>query len=313
MDRLLRQTLKASEGAATSACLDAETLAAWFDGGLKGAALEDAQAHAASCGRCRAIVSAMARGPAEAGPHKKGLEEPRRFGLRWLAWAAPLSAAAAAVVLWIVVPTGGPPAPPVVDQVAAKSDAVAAPAPAEAPAPAPAAPPAPAAAPAAAAPSPAAVGALEAAPKVAAQAPAPAPRDELRRDRAAGLTAETVAGFAAVPIIVSSPDASIRWRLTGSAVERSDDEGATWTTALADAGEPLTAASAPSPTICWVVGRAGTVLVSTDGRTFVRKTFPEAADLTSVEAADARSASVTTADGRVFVTADGGVSWKLRS
>ena len=292
IDRLLRQTLESKGGAAaTSACLDAETLAAWFDGTLPGAALEHAQAHAASCGRCRAIVSAMAR--ADAGP-LAGSEEPqRRSGLRWLAWAAPLTAAAAAVVLWVVVPTVRPPAPaPAVvrapapvevqrqaqtDELKTESGTLQA---ANGGAAAPSAPPVAAAAPV--------TGALEAAPPPAAAARALAPQADLRRDRASALTAETVAGFAAAPIVVASPDASIRWRLAGSSVERSADGGATWNAALADAGQQLTAGSAPSSTICWVVGRAGTVLLSTDGRTFVRASFPEAVDLTAVEAADAR-------------------------
>jgi len=67
--------------------------------------------------------------------------------------------------------------------------------------------------------------------------------------------------------------------------------------------------SSPSPSVCWLVGGAGTVLLSTDGRSWRRLAFPETVDLLSVAATDQDNASVTTADGRVFVTADGGQSW----
>jgi photosystem II stability/assembly factor-like uncharacterized protein len=73
----------------------------------------------------------------------------------------------------------------------------------------------------------------------------------------------------------------------------------------------LTTGSSPSRDICWIVGRAGVVLLTTDGATWQRRPIPETVDLTVVRAVDARSATVTTADGRQFVTADGGVTWTL--
>jgi len=74
----------------------------------------------------------------------------------------------------------------------------------------------------------------------------------------------------------------------------------------------LTAGAAPSANVCWLVGRAGAVILSTDGRAWRRLTFPEQIDLTAVTAVDARTATVTTADGRRFETADGGRTWRLR-
>ncbi len=71
----------------------------------------------------------------------------------------------------------------------------------------------------------------------------------------------------------------------------------------------LTAGASPSPSVCWVVGRNGTVLRSTDGRTWTGVNIPEAADLVSVDATDASIAIVTTADGRRFRTSDGGRTW----
>src|SRR4051794_38580481 len=54
IEQLLRQRLDSSSDEAADVCLDAETIAAWMDGGLSGAALERAQMHAADCGRCQA-------------------------------------------------------------------------------------------------------------------------------------------------------------------------------------------------------------------------------------------------------------------
>ena len=92
----------------------------------------------------------------------------------------------------------------------------------------------------------------------------------------------------------------------------SADSGTTWEAAPAPSITELTAGSAPSTSVCWVVGRGGVVLVTTDGRTWRRVAFPEATDLTAVRARDGRSASVTTADGRPFSTTDGGVTWVPR-
>ncbi len=92
-------------------------------------------------------------------------------------------------------------------------------------------------------------------------------------------------------------------------IQRSADQGATWDRLSSGATEDLTAGAAPSPTVCWIVGRAGTVLRSTDGREWQRVTFPEHTDLVAVQAADSVAATVTTADGRTFRTSDGGRTW----
>ena len=113
---------------------------------------------------------------------------------------------------------------------------------------------------------------------------------------------------------VVAPDNSVRWRVDDSRVVlRSDDNGATWTISYtAGADVELTAGASASPTVCWFVGRAGAVILTTDGRQWRTVKFPERTDLVSVTASGPRSASVTTADGRVFATADGGATWTRR-
>jgi hypothetical protein len=114
---------------------------------------------------------------------------------------------------------------------------------------------------------------------------------------------------AAGTVIVSSSQAS-RWRIVpGGAVERSTDGGSTWQTQQTGATVTLVGGASPSPSVCWLVGPAGTVLLSTDGRSWQRVAFPEATDLISVRATDETIAAVTTSNGRTFSTRDGGLTW----
>jgi hypothetical protein len=86
-------------GPSEGGCLDADTLAAWADGALDAAALATAEAHAADCARCQAMLSAMAMtAPAGATAAATSWWMP---SLRWL---VPLTAAAAAVLVWTIVP-----------------------------------------------------------------------------------------------------------------------------------------------------------------------------------------------------------------
>ena len=100
VERLLQQSLKKPrDGSVTEFCLDAETVAAWVDGGLSGTTLEMAQSHVADCARCQALVGTAARLDSLA-----PLSQPQRASRRWLAWAVPLTAAAAGIALWVAVP-----------------------------------------------------------------------------------------------------------------------------------------------------------------------------------------------------------------
>ncbi|MDP2318211.1 MAG: hypothetical protein Q8O42_02570 [Acidobacteriota bacterium] len=102
-DRRLEDALKhelraAGSAPAPSSCLDAETVAAWMDGGLDSQAIVMAEAHASNCARCQALLGTLAQTvPAAAVP------EPRTARL-WRWWFAPLAATAAAVTVWMVVP-----------------------------------------------------------------------------------------------------------------------------------------------------------------------------------------------------------------
>jgi hypothetical protein len=104
-----------------------------------------------------------------------------------------------------------------------------------------------------------------------------------------------------------------RWRIVASQdLERSTDNGRTWERVPIDPPASLTNGTAPSPLICWIVGRAGVVLVTNDAGHFTRLAFPETVDLSAVQATDLLNATVATADGRTFVTTDGGKTWAAK-
>ena len=132
---------------------------------------------------------------------------------------------------------------------------------------------------------------------------------ETRRETAAS-TDRLLARPAPPPgssIQVLSPNRAVQWRVTGDLVERTTDGGSTWSTAGALGS--ITSGSAPSAQVCWLAGRGGLVVRTTDGVNWSRLPFPETVDLVAVGAVSAQTATVTAADGRVFATANGGQYW----
>jgi hypothetical protein len=110
--------------------------------------------------------------------------------------------------------------------------------------------------------------------------------------------------------IVRSPDPQILWRISsGRFVERSNDAGATWRSQWTSVNAHVVAGSAPSVDTCWLVGRGGFVLLTTDGRKWRAIEPPANADFVAVEASSADAATVTSTDGRTFDTVDGGKHW----
>jgi len=141
------------------------------------------------------------------------------------------------------------------------------------------------------------------------------------RDVAQELAAGRAGAGGTNGIEIRSPDPTYRWRILPPAgIQRSTDGGTTWASVdPLSRGQRfqngptnvLTAGSSPSRDVCWIVGRAGSVLLSTDGATWQRRPFPESTDLTSVRATSATNAVVTAADGRQLITSDGGATWRV--
>jgi putative zinc finger protein/photosynthesis system II assembly factor YCF48-like protein len=175
------------------------------------------------------------------------------------------------------------------------------------------------------APAPPAASAPRGEPNAAAEA-APARKDEHPLephppDRAAPLAAvpadqESTAALAkaAKPaadraVVIALTDPRVAWRLRDASIERSNDAGKTWRAQPSTDATGLLAGSAPSATICWVAGRNGLVLRTTDGEHWKRLAPPTAGDLIDIRARDASNATVRTAVGERFSTRDGGQSW----
>jgi hypothetical protein len=153
--------------------------------------------------------------------------------------------------------------------------------------------------------------------KAAAAAP-PAPPSTAAQTRAvsaivgAATRAQETVLAPAGPItpVIRSADGTTTWRLgPGGVIASSRDGGATWQPQTTGASADLLAGSAPIRTICWVVGRSGTVLLTTDGERWQVRPFPEHVDLAAVAARDERIATVITNNGRRFTTMDGGATW----
>lgn len=110
--------------------------------------------------------------------------------------------------------------------------------------------------------------------------------------------------------VVHSPDPDVLWRISsGRFVERSSDAGSTWRVQWTNANAHVVAGAAPSVETCWLVGRNGIILLTTDGKKWRTIAPPADADFVDVAATDASSATVTTTDDRKFTTSDGGKRW----
>src|SRR5688500_17826314 len=97
-DAWLGNTLRRTTATAADGCLDAETLAAWADGGLNAQAAAAVELHASNCSRCMAVLATLER-TAPVAPVADAWTLARVFR-----WVAPLAAAATAVAIWVAVP-----------------------------------------------------------------------------------------------------------------------------------------------------------------------------------------------------------------
>jgi len=76
--------------------------------------------------------------------------------------------------------------------------------------------------------------------------------------------------------------------------------------------EDLLLGSAPSEKVCWIAGKAGTLLLTTDGgKHWKHLDSPITEDIGGIKAEDAHDASIWDATHqKTFETNDGGVTWK---
>lgn len=324
LERVLGPALRNSLRDGSDACPDAETLAAWSENGLLPGVRSQVDIHLATCGRCQAHLAALARSEpvAERSPARVS----RSLLWRWL---IPAAAGATALAVWLAVQPDSPRPAPSSPQVAgpestariAEAPAIQAEAPLSArkdaaPPPAQAIPPA-AAAPARSRAKMSGQGARGSASerdlaegRTTAKSEAKTRAEETFVAAAPSVAAASPAADAVASLEIVSSDRSVRWRILGAELEHTVDGGATWTKQPTGTTVPLTAGVSPSPGVCWIVGRHGTVLRSIDGRTWQTVPFPEVADLIEVQSSGPAQATVTTTDARRFTTTDGGATWK---
>lgn len=336
MDEVLqRLSGYASDTPPTPACLDAETAAAWLAGELPIASREATLAHVADCARCQQLLATLTRLEKEDAPAAEpAVTRP------WWTYLVPIGVVATMIAIVVGLPRQTPSSPPAAPPKPAQTQALRdlesrfEPAPtnekkeadntvnqrkaldrdksdaktklAER-----AQPAGSAAAPLQAASEPATKNAA-----VARAAPPPqAPAQQRAQDAVGTLRGNEQLKDAKVPgaVVIPSPDRNVQWRVRGAIVERSTDAGATWTETPIGWTADWTAGSAPSTSVCWLVGRGGAIARTTDGRTWERVGFLSQTDLSAVQASDAQTATITTADGRTFWTNDAGHTWWTRA
>ncbi len=113
-------------------------------------------------------------------------------------------------------------------------------------------------------------------------------------------------------VTITSRDGNSLWRLrSGGVIEHSVDGGSMWLPQVSGISTDLLAGSSPSEKVCWVVGRAGTILLTTDGGGHWTKIdSPTPDDLGYVTATDDQSVRIADiANRRRFSTSDGGQNW----
>jgi Photosynthesis system II assembly factor YCF48 len=119
-------------------------------------------------------------------------------------------------------------------------------------------------------------------------------------------------GFENAKFILAS-NGTVQWRLLSAGrIEQSVDSGVTWVAQNSGVKVELLAGSAPSEAVCWIVGRSGTILRTTDGGGHWSKVVsPMRGDVAGVQAVDAMTATIfDAAKSARFVTRDGGATWE---
>jgi hypothetical protein len=325
LDAILRQAMSDVPGAATPECADAQALAAYWDKSLALRDRERLEAHLGDCTRCQMQLAAIARAEESARDATAKARVPwyRRWQL-----AVPAMAAAAAVLVFIAIrrPAKEESGTEVVAMAKREAPAAELNMPERAPAPAPSI----AAAPAAPASNEIAMNQPQVEARERAESKAYVASRSLSEQAAVPNAAPMIAGGGAaamvpgaasggtaaaaqIAVTIPSPDHSGTWIVgKNGMVEWRDANGASH---LQHSGvtTDLTAGIAVSASVCWIVGRSGTVIRTIDGgEHWLLITAPASENLVAVSASSGSDATITTASGQRFATTDGGASWRLQ-
>jgi hypothetical protein len=120
-------------------------------------------------------------------------------------------------------------------------------------------------------------------------------------------------GFDNAKVILAS-NGTVRWRLLSAGrIERSSDGGVTWVAQNSGVNVELIGGSAPSNAVCWIFGRGGTILKTTDGGGhWTKVAWPDAGEIVGIQGLDAMHAIAY--EGGLglaarLATNDGGETW----
>jgi len=277
LDQWLQRANAGADVVVTASCLDAETAAAWVEGGLTGHALARAEAHTANCPRCQALLRTLSElQPAAA--REAGEPTGARvlsWWAGWRTWLLPLGAAATlmvAVLVWTRTP-----APVVAPGAADTIDS-------------------------------ARIAAVTQPPSDDRQLnpTSAASGSPLAAELQAARSAASLENVTAAVVELAPPGEPARWRLVMGLLEQR--RGTAWQV-VSEVGGPWTAGSAPVSTVCWLVGLRGAVARTSDGTAWTRLRIPRVDDLVNVRATSATAASVTTRNGETLSTTDAGATW----
>jgi hypothetical protein len=111
-------------------------------------------------------------------------------------------------------------------------------------------------------------------------------------------------------ILISPVDHSVYWSLQNFGMIYRSVDHKTWTLQPTGVQADLLAGTATSGTVCWAVGRKGTILLTTDGMHWEQIKSPTTSDVVGITAAGKDVATIFTSGGVNYSTFDGGSNWE---
>jgi photosystem II stability/assembly factor-like uncharacterized protein len=136
-------------------------------------------------------------------------------------------------------------------------------------------------------------------------------REKVARDDVGQMAAALEQKMLPAIAVITAPGGRVQWRAGAlGRIERSTDGGRSWELQTTGVDAELLAGAAASEQVCWVVGRQGTILLTTDGSNWRKISAPAAVDFIGISASDASKATIWGAGaGERYSTADGGAHW----
>jgi hypothetical protein len=151
-------------------------------------------------------------------------------------------------------------------------------------------------------------------------APRPAAETADNRQRVQAFSS-TMGGARSEEIQIEAPSGKVFWRAgMGGKIQRSSDAGRTWIPQPSASPSDWLAGAAVSDTVCWLVGRNGSIARTIDGEHWMRIASPAAAagpfgqfpDWTNITASNALIVTITSSANQRYRTEDGGQTWRLQ-